>query len=422
MPRDGDDDMGITLRLRGHWERYAIFQYFWVIAVLPKALQLVALGVLMCLAVLRSDRKLRPDRFVLLQGLCLLIYALSIVVNAILGQHAMSRVFAAVNTWAINLVALALYAFYRNMELDYRRIGKYSLINLLILIGLWLAFEITDGAKIMFWGRKLSDDDWINGLLDMRFMGFLDYSNLVIFCILFFYPLALRYLSQRPLLCLGLTLLLFPVVSATNSRTGLVLVAVLLLAYVLFVLQKIFFRIYRKYRPHTVLLCCALVLVVGIAAFDMAVGILQKFISLRAGSNSMRTFIYTESLTQMLTRSPVIGIGIKDLLAFQADGYAMQYYALGSHSTYLGMFYKIGLLGGILYLLSLIAVFVPILKSRDKDNHMLMLKVCVLGAALMMLLEDIDGANWSICLFYLLLAFLRNPRWDEPKTNEIKGK
>ena len=85
------------------------------------------------------------------------------------------------------------------------------------------------------------------------------------------------------------------------------------------------------------------------------------------------------------------------------------------------MFYKIGLLGGALYLLSLVAVFVPILKSRDKDNQMLMLKVCVLGAALMMALEDIDGANWSICLFYLLLAFLRNSRWNEPSTNELKG-
>lgn len=413
--------MGVTLNLRGHWERYAIIQYFWIIAVLPKVLQLVCLGGFMCLAVLRSDRKLRPDRFVLLQALCLMIYALSIVVNAILGQHALSRVFAAANTWAINLVALALYAFYRNMALDYRRIGKYALINLLILIGLWLVFEITDGAKLMFWGRKLSDDDWINGLLDMRFMGFLDYSNLVVFCILFFYPLALRYLADRPLLSLGLTLVLFPVVSATNSRTGLVLVAVLFLAYALFVLQKTFFRIYRKYRPHTIILCCALVVVVGVAAFDMAVGLLQKFISLRAGSNNMRIFIYTESLSKMLAESPIIGIGIKDLLAFRADGYAMQYYALGSHSTYLGMFYKIGLLGGILYLLSLIAVFVPILKSRDKDNHMLMLKVCVLGTALMMVLEDIDGSNWSICLFYLLLAFLRNPRWEEEKTHAIKG-
>ncbi len=413
--------MGVTLRLRGHWERYAIFQYFWVIAVLPKALQLVALGGLMCLAVLRSDRKLRPDRFVLLQALCLLIYAFSIGVNAILGQHAMSRVFAAVNTWTINLVALALYAFYRHMELDYRRIGKYSLMNLLILIGLWLVFEVTDGAKIMFWGRKLSDDDWINGLLDLRFMGFLDYSNLVVLCILFFYPLALRYLSNRPLLSLGLTMVLFPVVSATNSRTGLVLLALLFLAYVLFILQKVFFRVYRKYRPHTVILCCVLVLVVGLVALDMAVGLLQKFISLRAGSNSMRVFIYTESMSQMLAESPLIGIGIKDLLAFQADGYAMQYYALGSHSTYLGMFYKIGLLGGTLYLLSLISVFVPILKSRDKDSHMLMLKVCVLGTVLMMALEDIDGANWSICLFYLLLAFLRNPGWDQPSTNELKG-
>ena len=413
--------MGYTLQLRGHWERYAIFQYFWVIALLPKALQLISLGALMCLAALRSDRKVRVDRFAMLQALCLLLYGLSIAVNAILGQHAMSRVFAAVNTWAINLVALALYVFYRHMELDLRRVGKYCLINLLILVGLWVVFEITDGAKIMILGRKLSDDDWINGLLDMRFMGFLDYSNLVIFCILFFYPLALQYLSGRTVLSLGLTLALFPVVSATNSRTGLVLLAVLFLAYVLFVLQKTFFRVYRKYRPHTIVLGCMLILLVAVVAFDMAAGLLQKFISLRAGSNSMRSFIYTESLTKMLKESPIIGIGVKDLLSFRADGYAMQYYALGSHSTYLGMFYKIGIVGGVLYLMSIIGVLIPILKSRDGNNHMLMLKICVLGTMLMMALEDIDGANWVICIFYMLLAFLRNPCWGEPKLLNRKG-
>jgi len=414
--------MGVTLNLRGHWERYAIFQYYWLIILLPKALQLVGLGALMCLAVLRSDRKVRPDRFVLLQALCLLLYGLSIVVNAILGRHDMSRVFAAVNTWAINLVALVLYLFYRYMELDLRRIGKYSLINLMILIGLWVVFEITGGAKIMILGQQLSDDDWINGLLDMRFMGFLDYSNLVIFCILFFYPLALLYLSGKTPLSIALTLLLFPVVSATNSRTGLVLLAVLFLAYILFELQKVFFRIYRKYRPHTVVLGCILLLLVAVVAFDMAAGLLQKFISLRAGSNSMRSFIYTEGLTKMLTESPIIGIGIKDLLSFRADGYAIQYYALGSHSTYLGMFYKIGIVGGTLYLFSVIAYLIPVLKSRDSSSHMLMLKVCVLASLLMMALEDIDGANWTICIFYMLLAFLRNPGWDDLRTQNGKGR
>lgn len=413
--------MGITLKMRGHWERYAIFQYFWVIAVLPKALQLVCLGALTCLAILRSDRKIFPDRFALLQALCLMIYGFSIVVNAILGQHTTSRIFAAVNTWAINLVALVLYIFYRHMELDVRRIGKYCLINLLILIGLWLVFKITKGASLSFLGRSLSGIDWINGVLDMRFLGYLDYANLVIFCVLFFYPLALRYLQDKLLLSLGLTMLLFPVVSATNSRTGLVLLALLFLAYVLFVLQKTFFRIYKKYRPHTVLLGCVLMLLVAVVAFDMAVGVVQKLISLRAGSNSMRSYIYTESLTKMLAESPVIGIGIKDMLTFSAGGYAVQNYALGSHSTYLGMFYKIGLLGGSVYLLSLVAVLIPMLKSRDKNSHMLMLKVCVLGSLMLMALEDIDGANWSICIFYLLLAFLRNPRWEEPQILDRKG-
>lgn len=410
--------MGLTVKLRDHAERYAVFQYFWLIILLPKALQLVALGGLMCLTALRTDRKIRLDRFTLLQFLCLGLYALSIVVNTIMGGHELNRIAAAGNTWAINLVALAFYIFYRHIRLDYHRLGKYCFINLLILIGLWVIFELTDGAKITIFGQMLSDDDWINGVLDMRFMGFLDYSNLVIFCILYFYPLALVYLSGKPVRALVLTMALFPVISATNSRTGLVLLAVLFVAYILFELQKVFFQIYRRHRPHTWLLGILAVALVLVVSFDLVTQAVDKIMSLRTGSNSMRIYLYTHSLTRMLKESPIIGIGIKDMLSFGADGYAVQYYALGSHSTYLGMFYKIGILGGTLYLISMILVTVRILKNREKDSHLLMLKVCLAATLLMMALEDIDGANWSICICYILLALVQNPGWNTEKGKE----
>jgi len=408
--------MDLTVTLRHDAARYAIFKYFWIIALMPKAVQLVLLGLLLCLMVFRTDRKLQPDGFFWMQVFCLGVYALAIVTNTILYQHAMSRVFAAVNTCGITAVAVIFYHFYRRITLDYRRLGKYAVINLLILIGLWLYFRASDKMNLpLLLGRELGEMDWINGLLDIRFIGFLDYANLVVFMIIFFYPFAMIYLQHNRLVTLLLTGALFLVVEDTNSRTGLILMAVLVLAYVILELQKSFFNLYKRRRAQTWIFAILLVLVGIVVCYDMILAIVDKIISLRTGSNNMRLYIYGQSMKKLFAESPVIGVAIKDLLDF-----GEQQYPLGSHSTYIGMFYKIGLLGGTVYMISIITVAVSILKSKDKDRHLLMLKVCIVACFGLMALEDIDGANWCVCIFYSLLAIVRNPGWNTEDLPEIK--
>lgn len=390
--------MGI--RIRKDWPYYALFQFFWILVILPKAVQLLALGALMLLCAFRSGKEKPVDSFTILQLVFLLIYGVSIFANVLWGEHETDRILAAANTWLISFVALALYHFYRNAALNLHKIGKFALCNLIILVMLWAVYFVTKGNQpFAIMGRSLAGADWVNGLYAPRFLGYMDYANLVVFAVLFFYPLALIFLRGKLLFSLPLTAVLFLVVKATNSRTGLILYLLLFLAYFLFETQKQFFKLYKEGKYALFALAILAVLVVVAAASSYIAKIIESIMEMREGSNSMRSMIYTQSLSIMWKESPVIGIGIKDMLGD---------YPLGSHSTYIGVFYKAGILGGLVYMVSILCKTGQTLLGKDRSRHIMTLKICALCALLMMAFEDIDGANWCICIFFALLGLLAN--------------
>ena len=393
--------MGI--RIHKDWAFYAPFQFFWILVILPKALQLVCLGGLMLLCAFRSGREKPLDKFSILQLVFMLIYGVAIVVNALGGDHDMKRIFAAANTWAINLVALFMYHFYRHQQLDVHKVEKSCLINLIIIIGFWLVYRVISPRSITILGHMLSVDDWVNGAYFPRFTGFLDYTNLVIFAILFFYPFAVHFLSNKKIWAAVLTVTLFLPVYSTNSRTGLLLYLIVILAYALFGLQKNFF-VYYQQRKYALLAVSGLVVVILLTAFAAQLtSLVQSLLGMRAGSNSMRMLIYQTTLKTMWEQSPVIGVGIKSLL----EGTS---FPLGSHSTYLGVFFKAGIIGGLLYLISIFGLAGKKLLSNDPHRYAVIGKLCMLAVLLLMVFEDIDGANWCICIFYISLALLNtNP-------------
>lgn len=390
--------MGI--RLHKDWAFYALFRYFWILVILPKAVQLVALGALAVLMWFRCGKEKPLGKFTLAQLFFLLIYGVSIAVNALAGEHTTDRIFAAVNTWTITAVALAMYHFCSHHKVDLHRLGKLSLYNLGILILFWLVYTLTGGNSFFtVMGHSLAGPDWVNGLYAPRFLGYMDYANLVVFSVLFFYALALIFLRDRKLLSLGLTAVLFLVIESTNSRSGLVLYLLLFLAYFLFEMQKQFFTYYKQHKYALFGLAILAALVVSIACFGFIAKVLEGIMGMREGSNNMRSTIYMQSLSIMWKQSPVIGIGIKDMLGD---------YPLGSHSTYIGVFYKAGILGGLTYVICILATACKLIAGRDPDRRVVTLKICLLCAMLMMVFEDIDGANWCVCIFYMLLGLTNN--------------
>lgn len=399
--------MGI--RIRKDWPYYALFQFFWILVILPKAVQLLALGALMLLCAFRSGKEKPVDGFTILQLVFLLIYGVSIVINAVVGDHQLSRIFAAINTWAITAVAVFLYHLYRHARIDLHRLGKLALYDLLILILLWVVYVLTKGNRdFAIFGHTLYGPDWVNGLYAPRFLGYMDYANLVVFAVLFFYPLALISLRGKLLITLPLTAVLFLVVASTNSRSGLVLYLILFMGYFLFEMQKRFFQFYRQNKHVLFALAITAALVVCVAGFSYILKILNSILSMREGSNGMRSMIYITSLQTMWKQSPIWGVGIKDMLGD---------YPLGSHSTYIGVFYKTGILGGLIYMISMICAGGRLLFGKDLNRRTMPLKICILTAMLLMIFEDVDGANWCVCLFYALLGMLSNGCVEE---NELQ--
>ncbi len=395
----------LGIRIRHDWAYYALFQYFWILVLLPKAVQLLCLGALLCLIWFRSGREKPLDTFTVLQLVFLLIYGVSIVVNTVVGGHETGRIFAAINTWAITAVALGFYHVYQKARLDMVQLGKYAFINLLLLLLFYVVFRLRNGATIDIFGSSLSTTDWVNGQAAMRFLGFLDYSNLVVFCILFFYPMMLHYLGGRWVISGIMTALLFLPIYDTNSRTGLVLYLLVVLAYLLFGLQKNFFVYYRS-RKYALLAVAVLAVLGCIVLFANQLGvIIARLVGMREGSNNMRLLIYETSLQTMWSKSPFIGIGIKDMLSG---------YPLGSHSTYIGVFYKTGIVGGTIYLVSMLFVMGKGVLGRETNRFRTATVLCLIACALLMVLEDIDGANWSVCVFYILLALVQNGLQGSP--------
>lgn len=392
----------MAIRWRSDWALYALFQYFWVLVILPKFVQMACLGALLCLIWFRSFEQKPLDKFTIAQLFFLLFYGVSILVNTLPASHELSRILAALNTWMITAVAVGFYHFCRQVEIDLDRVGKYSLYNLLILVLLWMVYKLTGGTRAFpILGHALMGEDWVNGLYASRFLGYMDYANLVVFCVLFFYPLAMIFLRGKRLLPLALTLALYPVVHATNSRTGQLLYLLLLMAYFLFTFQSWFFRLYKQRKYALLFLGSFAVLAVAVLCSGLILRIFDSIMNMREGSNNMRMQIYTQSITTMLERSPIIGIGIKDMLGE---------YPLGSHSTYIGVFYKTGILGGLIYLCSMVYLAMKILLGKDFNRHMVTTKICLAAVLLLMALEDIDGANWCICTFYALLGFVQNEK------------
>lgn len=86
---------------------------------------------------------------------------------------------------------------------------------------------------------------------------------------------------------------------------------------------------------------------------------IHSFILARAGSNHTRIQIYLESIKLAFENSPVWGMGIKHI---SETGYP-----LGSHSTYIGVFYKTGVTGTLLFVCILLEI-AKILFSAKADR------------------------------------------------------
>lgn len=270
---------------------------------------------------------------------------------------------------------------------------------------------LTPFSNIEILGRSLRGFDIVNEVETTRFVGFMEYSNLVVFFVLMMYPAAMEQLRGHAFLSIVLSVVTYVAVLQSNSRTGMVMVPVLIVMYYLSVLYER--QVLRIPVRWLVLGGLCLVVVVGVLFHGQILLIAERVYSMRSGSNNSRMTIYTETV-ERIKASPVLGCGIKD--AIPETGYEYYY---GSHSSYLGAFYKAGIVGGAAYLASIAVLMVRFLQRSvtavgrgvDSEGSAAQGRVLVVSYIIsfllvlaLMILEDLDGADWLIMVAYSLLG------------------
>lgn len=389
---------------------YWIFQFFWLIALLPKPAQLFAFGGIAAILLLKDGFKLEETdkKFFYLQGAVLLIYAAAIIFGIFQFERETNRILAAANTFLITFIALLMSSVYHRAEIDARKIGKYAIINVFVMFAFWLVYRIAPNSGVHLFTYSVTMSDRINGMDTIRFGGMMAYPNLVTVFLLINIPFALAYLEKKQKwLSFLFFAACFVIVYETGSRMGEALI-LLCAAFYVFSLIKNMFN--GKTRRKFYIITAALFAVLFVIFFGTIQEFANNLFFKRDESNAMRRYIYESSWQRMWENNPFIGMGIKDALAGDV-------YPYGSHSSYLGFFYKTGIVGGVLYLLSFLLKSVGLIRWKINTSWKDVFRFSFFCVLSWMVLEDLDGVNWSICLFYAYMGIL----WKTMKRDELQS-
>ena len=225
--------------------------------------------------------------------------------------------------------------------------------------------------------------------------------NLVVYILIYTFSMSIFYVYKYFNNVLYLVYSLFPlwIVMATNSRTGFPIAIVISFVAIG---VKFFDVIYSYYINNRFLFIIVMMtlLVVLIVLFHSSISdVLLDVFAKREGSTNTRKDLYIVSIKKMLEESPIIGCGIKDI---------WNNLPYGSHSTFLGMFYKTGILGGTIFLCGMVVTTFNIFKMKIFTKDIFVLKIAYYCLIAISMLEDLDGSDWNIVLFMIFLAVLKN--------------
>lgn len=381
---------------------YYLFYFLWPIVIAPKEIQFIIIFSIL-LNLLRTH-KLFFDTLSYFIFVFIIIYLFSIIYNVIGNSYELSRILATINTFSIWIFALIFYLIFKSISIDNITVKKVTFINYCILIILWfcsiLLHYITNLPSFTIGNRVLYYTEWFGDMSVIRFVGFMEYSNLIIMFFMFFYPFYLSYVlsfKQKILRVFSIIIGLLPIVT-TFSRSGYLIIVTYLLILCVVSLYK---KINKKLFISAALFTLSIVILITIYTkfTNDILSILQELLNAREGSNKSRSYLLEESIQVTIENSPLIGMGLK---ANSSIGYP-----LGSHSTLLGFFYKTGIIGLITGSIIFLIINLKMLFYRVSKDKIIM-KISLFMMFPLFIFEDIDGSNWLLVFYFLLIAFILN--------------
>ncbi|TWT27788.1 O-antigen ligase family protein [Planomicrobium sp. CPCC 101110] len=379
-----------------------LFYILWPIIITPKEVQFVFLFLVTVLLLKRH--KLYFDTLSFFLFSYILLYAFSIFLNLLIRSSEFVRVLAAFNSLGTWVLAVLLYLIYKNLDIDMKRLYKISFINYSILIIVWIItmviHTITSISELNIMTRRLYYTEYFDQQVVIRFMGLMDYSNLIIMFGIFFYPLYFIYIrnfKHRTIQVVLLIIGIFPLISS-YSRSGYIIIGT---AIIIGIVYFVHYTMNRNVFFSLFLLISSILIAVFFFTdiYHLMSLQIEKLMAAREGSNKSRGLIVEESMNIAFRESPFIGMGIKEI---SSNGYP-----LGSHSTFLGFFYKTGIVGLLLGISLFILINSKILFLKSSFNRKI-ISIFILLMSVSFIVEDIDGANWLLCLYFIFVALLVN--------------
>jgi len=385
--------------------QYLIFSMLWLIVILPKPFQLLYFMGIAFLLCKNRGFKLKIEGAAKAMLCIFFTQVFAITYNVLIIQNDISRVPAAINTALLWFVAAIFYTTFSDIKsIDIIKIGKYCCFNLIVLGGWSLLtiylyyFKGYDDFSIL--GKLLYTTTYLAGESTTKFMGLNDFSNMNLIFIMLMIALGIPYLKTKSIVY-QFTIIFITVLSVIliHSRSGFVLFGISMI-YCYFKLLP------KKYKKMVKYIAIALGIIMILLFFRQIWQIfMSKIIMGNESSNNFRILLLRTSLEETWSKSPIWGMGIKRYLYVG--------FPLGSHSTYVGFFYKTGFIGLILGVYVFAKTNIRAIANIKQNYYIQTILLFLISFVVLFAIEDVDGANWCIILYFSTLAFL--PNLNHPK-------
>lgn len=392
-----------VMRKRADNVLYLFLFFLPMVWIQNKTIQMaIELGVLILMVAV--EKKPNINRIMIPVLLYTAVHIVSILYNIAISKETIdnSRIIAAINTVFVWVLGCLTYSTVVRIKLNHRRIVKLmKFLYWVVFVECLLAVVVfCSGQQIYINGRALYFLDWFNGADRVRSFCWMEYASLVPFLLFCTLPYVYIGISgKKPVIRILMMALSFVPLYLCNSRLGMVLVMALIGYMSIREMWK------HKVLKVVLLAICFVAIFYGIVKINVVIGkvesLLGKLLFGRESSNITRTMLYSLTWEKIKETSLLLGAGIKHITVIPDI-------PLGSHSTYLGAVYKAGFLGATFLFFFFGKITKKIYRMvRQKKLNAIFL-VSLLGIFALMVMEDIDGANWMHFIFFIHLGIITN--------------
>lgn len=389
----------MNLKIKSENIIYAFLCSIFIIAVLPKAIQMIVIS-LFLFGIIFIEKKFYIDKKMKFLCVFVFIYILSAVTSAI-GSVEVSRIFATINTIALWIYGILFFSYVSKLQINRNKVNKILFFNMMIFTILGITVMILKMKNYNFSNsilKRLVAVDWANNEKSYRFSCMMEYPNLAVLYYFIVNAFAYNYIKDRKISTklIYITSTIIPVI-IVNSRIGIILAIINYIFYLPEIIKN------KTARRNVIIIIVMIMIVVVAFNGENLFNKVEKLINSRGDSTSMRSSIYQNSIKNTIERSVLFGSGIK--IMFHG-------YPLGSHSTFIGVFYKSGLVGLFFFLVTMFNLGYQYLKLGKLSRINKIYAINFLSLCVMMCIEDIDGANWLCILFFILTGIHLNAKGE----------